>query len=185
MLNHVKYYINQLIFDVFRTGFFFYGSVKLPNNTTHLIYYWGISEFTASQYGKAITFVVYFVRDFLFLALKIVLNILSVHAIRKYLNKINVDGDGQFKKTYISQTDRSLTKMVIITIVFSIIENFFYAIANGYYLIVIDQLSCYLVLVSYLVEALKHGLNFFIFFMYNNSFRNVFNREILHFFKVK
>lgn len=162
-------------------------NVQLEKNTTHLIYYWGISEFSASYYGKAITFTVFFIRDFLFLTIKIGLNILSVHAIRKYLGKLNVVGDVQLtaKKTYISQTDKNLTKMVIIAIVFSIFENIFFAIANGYYIIVIDQISCYLILVSYLAVAFKHGLNFFIFFMYNNSFRNVFNREILHFFKVK
>ena len=128
----------------------------------------------------------FFVRDFLFLAIKIVLNILSVHAIRKYLGKLNAVGDVELaagKKAYISQTDKNLTKMVIIAVVFSIIENLFFAIANGYYINVIDQVSCYLILVSYLAVALKHGLNFFIFYWYNNSFRTVFNREILKFFK--
>ena len=160
-------------------------SVRLENNSTHLIYYWGISEFSDSFYGKAITYAAFFARDFLFLSIKIVLNILSVHVIRKYLGKLNKVSDGQLtaKKTYISQTDRSLTKMVIITIVFSIFENIFFAIANGYYIIVISTLSDYLILVSYLAVAVKHGLNFFIFFMYNNSFRNVFNKRFLDYLK--
>ena len=165
-------------------------AVKLANNTQSVIFYWGATEFSLSTYGAILTFAVYFVRDFLFLLIKINLNILSVYKIREYLAKIrkcsalemNSNRLYLSKKLYITQTDRSLTKMVILVTILSILENVFFAIANGYYLFEISVTSGYFVLFSYVAMALKHGSNFFVFYFFNNFFKLEFKKKICLFF---
>ena len=157
-------------------------NVHVADNSTRSIYFWGISDFSASVYGKVITFVIFFIRDFFFLFLKLVLNVISVFLIHKYLaklndsSKLNIIGLSKIKvkKPYLSNTDKSLTKMVITATILSIVENTFFALANGYYLIVIDKVSGYLILASYMAVALKHGSNFFVFLAFNQSFRTTF-----------
>ena len=150
----------------------------MDNSSTHLIFYWGISEFSASVYGKILTYLVFFIRDFLFLGIKVILNLVSVYAIRQHLKKVNECHSLNIsvvtvickKKSYVNETEKSLTKMVIVATLFSIMENIFFAVANGYYLIAINKTSGYLILVSYVAVALKHGSNFFLFICFNRSF---------------
>ena len=165
-------------------------SVQLADGTIKEIFYWGATEFSLSAYGKVLTFEVYFVSDFIFLFIKINLNILSVYKIREYLAKIhscspiemNASSSSVSKKLYITQTDRSLTKMVILVTVLSILENIFFAIANGYYLFEIGVASGYLVLFSYVAMGLKHGSNFFVFYFFNNFFKSEFDKRMNLFF---
>ena len=181
-----KICITSFIFSLllnFPTFFNWYTSaenVKLLDSSTHLIYYWAISDFSSSIYGKVITFIVFFIRDFFFLMIKINLNIMSVILIRKHLTKVSVSnmiGDVISKKPYITKTDRALTKMVIIGTLLSILENIFFTIANGYYLFKIDELSGLFTIVSYLSIALKHGSNFILFFLFNHSFRSQLKKK--------
>ena len=157
------------------------------DSSRYLIYYWAISEFSSSLYGKVITFIIFFIRDFLCLAIKITLNIISVIIIRKHLAKVevcNIKFQNKiiepyvYFKPYITRTDGSLTKMVINGTLLSIFENIFFTIANGYYLFMIDELSGYFTIISYLSIGLKHGSNFFLFLLYNNSFRTEVKRKL-------
>ena len=153
--------------------------VELGRNTTFEIFYWGATEFSASIYGKVITFTVYFIRDLLFLGIKIGFNIFSVSLIRKYLAAKRIKPESGIKaiKSYITKTDRYLTKMVIVATVLSIIENIFFAFANAYYLFEISVTSGYLILFSYVTMSLKHGSNFLIFYLFNNSFKLEFKKS--------
>lgn len=155
--------------------------VKLEDSTYFCLFYWGITAFSESILGKVLTFGVFFVRDFLFLAIKLVLNIFSVISIRKYLAQIslfNIKHEPIPKKHYITKTDRALTKMVIIGSLFTIFENIFFTIPNGYYLFVIDELSGYFTVISYVCIALKHGSNFFLFYFFHHSFRNELKKKL-------
>jgi hypothetical protein len=160
--------------------------VQLDDNSTFTVYYWGLSEYSASLFGTILTFTVYFIRDFLFLVLKITLNVYSVYLIRKYLNKIrvlsiidlNMANSFQYNQNYLTKTDKNLIRMVIIMCIISILENILYGLAFAYYSTAYDIPSVFVSCISLIILAVKHGSNFFVFFLYNNLFRIEFKKEL-------
>ena len=174
------------------SGFVYYPSlakVKVGNKILNL-YYWGLTDFSLSVFGKVITYLVYIVRDIGFLVLKIVINVYSVYVVRQYLTKITVNSftllsitkRGEVilstpKKEYLTQTDRNLTYMSIWMCVLSVLENIFYAFAYTYYSVNQNEASLTVFFFSFFTLALKHVSNFFVLYFYNNSFRAEFRKK--------
>ena len=178
-------------------GFVYYPALaEVPVGKKILnLYYWGLSDFSVSVYGKFITYVVYGVRDILFLLIKIIINIYSVYVVRQYLSKIKIDsltqagrnnGDesGEInlslpKKEYLTTTDRNLTYMSIWMCLLSVLENIFYAFAYIYFSFFQNEASLIVFFFSYFTLALKHISNIFVLYFFNNSFRAEFKKKFL------
>ena len=162
-----------------------FSDVQLEDSSTFRIYYWALSDYSNSLLGTILSFTIYIIRDFLFLVLKIALNVYSVYLIKKYLAKkkkvpvsgINVVEENHVNQDYITKTDRNLIHMVIIMSIISIFENIFYGVAYAYYSTAYDIPSVYVSCISYIILAVKHGSNFFVFFFFNNLFRIEFEKE--------
>ena len=154
------------------------------SNSTFRLYYWGVSEFSVSLFGSILTYSIYFIRDIVVLIIKIILNILSVHLVKRYLYKIKVDvpisqnnqneisenQNNKPQKKYIGVTDRNLTYMAILMCIMSAFENFLFVASNIYYTISINEISTTIIFFSYFILAFKNSLNFFAFFFFNKSF---------------
>ena len=192
----------MLIFSVLINvpfGFMYYPALTQVSVGDELVnfYYWGLTDFTLSNYGKVVTYLVYFVRDFSFLLIKIVINVYSVYVVRQYLTRIsmctftvsnvdvinNSDEDSVeinqkiSKKGYVTQTDRNLTYMSICMCFLSVLENVFYTFAYMYYSIIdANEGSLIVFFLSYFTLALKHASNIFVLYFFNNSFKDEFKR---------
>jgi hypothetical protein len=160
------------------------------------LYYWGLTDFSLSVHGKVITYLVYFVRDILFLLVKIIINVYSVYVVRQYLTKITIgtfavsSGAGSYnsdenveinrsisKKGYLTQTDRNLTYLSIWMCLLSVLENMFYAFAYTYFSVIQNEASLTVFFFSYFTLALKHVSNIFVLYFYNNSFKVEFRKK--------
>ena len=182
-------------------GFMYYpGLEKVPVKKQMLnYYYWGISDFSNSVFGMATFYFLYFVRDILFLLIKIIINVYSVYVVRQYLTKININtiamssvngisdlesnvaktNQAAPKKEYLSKTDRNLTYMSIWMCLLSVLENIFYAFAYEYYSVIQNEASLTVFFFSYFTLALKHVSNIFVLCLYNYSFRTEFKKKLL------
>lgn len=178
-----SFVLNFPTFFNYHPGF---SDVQLNDSLTFRIYYWALSDYSNSLFGSILSFTIYFIRDFMFLVLKIALNVYSVYLIKKYLAKIRpvpvfsisvVEEISHFNQDYITKTDRNLINMVIIMCIISIFENIFYGVAYAYYSTAYDIPSVYVSCISLIILAVKHGSNFFVFFFFNNLFRIEFEKE--------
>ena len=177
-------------------GFMYYpGLERVPVKKQMLNYYfWGITDFSNSVFGMATFYFIYFVRDILFLLIKIIINVYSVYVVRQYLTKINIDSVSVIvndtvkiddkkqigpKKEYLTKTDRNLTYMSIWMCLLSVLENMFYAFAYEYYSVIQNEASLTVFFFSYFTLALKHVSNFFVFYFFNNSFKSEFKKKFL------
>ena len=177
-------------------GFMYYpGLERVPVKKQMLNYYfWGITDFSNSVFGMATFYFIYFVRDILFLLIKIIINVYSVYVVRQYLTKINIDSVTVIvndavkiddkkqigpKKEYLTKTDRNLTYMSIWMCLLSVLENIFYAFAYEYYSVIQNEASLTVFFFSYFTLALKHVSNFFVFYFFNNSFKSEFKKKFL------
>ena len=176
-------------------GFLYYPAVaEVPVGKRILnLYYWGLTDISLTLYGKVITYLVYAVRDILFLVIKIIINVYSVFVVREYLSKITVESftvsgsnnSGENaeinlsvpKKDYLTQTDRNLTFMSITMCLLSVLENMFYAFAYIYFSFFQNEASLIVFFFSYFTLALKHVSNIFVLYFFNNSFRAEFRKK--------
>ena len=166
--------------------------VILDTGLTQRFYYWGVTEFALSTSGIGITFALYSLRDVVSLIAKIVLNILTVHLIRKYFNRISSDLhadnsksidqiESRAQKSYITEVDRNLTYTGIIMCILSSLENVFVIVS---YVLVSFQISYWLFFISYFTLAIKNFTNLFVLYSFNNFFREEFRKtfRFIYFF---
>ena len=201
IINYKYFWLILIIFSfIINIPVFFlnhptYDTVQLETGLTKRFYYWGITDFAVSSAGIGIMYALYTIRDLISLVVKIGLNILTVHLIRKHFNRIT--GDSQAanstiakmrhsntidqaescaEKTYLTEVDRNLTYTGIIMCVLSSFENAFvivsYVLVNYNYL-----LSYLLFLLSYLFLALKQFSNLLVLYSFNNFFREEFRKK--------
>ena len=162
-----------------------YGSTILKN------YFNRQTEFSSSNLGKIITSIVYFIRDILTLAAKIVLNIISVYLIKKYFYNLSLDSTKALpsgsieiavsKKDYMTKVDRNLTFIAIIMSVLSSLENIFYIIFYVYLFLNFSQIVSLLYLIALFLICLKHSSNLIILYLFNSVFRQEFKKIFLWF----
>ena len=65
-----------------------YDDVQLDENTSYRIWYMGITDFSYTLSGKALTYLQYLIRDVLPLFIKLILNSMLVYLVKSYVNKL-------------------------------------------------------------------------------------------------
>ena len=139
----------------------------------------------------------YFIRDILAFGIKIILYGLSVHLVRKYINKLKKEkiefamkistselhtkskSVANHEDRYISKTDRNQTRLAIIMCTFSFFENILYVVPFILFFLKSDltRLFYYLDILSL---SLKHLSNFFVFYRFNYVFRSELKKSLLN-----
>jgi hypothetical protein len=193
IINYKYFWLILLIFSfiinipVFFLNYPTYDTVQLDTGLTKRFYYWGITDFAVSSAGIGIMCALYTIRDLISLVVKIGLNILTVHLIRKHFNRITGDSQAANSKsideaencaenTYLTEVDRNLTYTGIIMCVLSSFENAFVIVS--YVLVNYDYLLSYLLfLLSYLFLAIKQFSNLLVLYSFNNFFREEFRKK--------
>ena len=147
------------------------------------------TDFSLSIIGKALTYLLFIIRDFITLVIKIILNIISVILIKKYFRKlsknvkVNVQttelqsgNHGNTKKAYMTEIDRNLTYIAISMSVLSSIENLFFIFTYIYLTTSFDQFGLTLYFFANFLIALKHSSNLILLYSFNNVFKKEFKK---------
>ena len=149
------------------------------------------SNFSLSMPGKIFAYLLFIIRDFITLVIKIILNIISVILVKKYFRKLSKDvkvnvqtnelpsgNYGSTKKAYMTEIDRNLTYIAIWMSVLSSIENLFFVFTYIYLTMSFDQFGLTLYFFANFLIALKHSSNLILLY----SFNYVFKKEFKNFF---
>ena len=169
--------------------------VKLDQNTTFRIYYWGSTDFSRTTTAFAVLALMYLIRDILTLFVKILLNIKLISMVRGYIHRIkmeklafaqkissgkelhnnkaldkpiNLNGSGY---NYISKTDRNQTYIALSMCIFSLFNHLFNILALLFYVskrIDLAGIALYLSLISL---GLNHTSNFIALYKFKYLFR--------------
>ena len=189
-------YSRSLLLLIFRFFFVYapaYLDVQLAPDEEFRIYYFGPSKFGSSEIGKIVSYVIYFVRDVLTLALEMGINISSIVLLRRLIkNKKDMGlkskqpttsielediantcrGLRESKSDILTRANKNLTIMVSIMCLFSAMSHltFIYCTVNFFFA---QDLNAYIICdCSNFIILLKHLSNFCIFLLFNRLFRN-------------
>jgi hypothetical protein len=172
-------------------------TVRLSQTRTFTIWFSNTSPFAVSALGKALTFIVYGLRDFLVMIIEIAVNLVSVYMLKRYLNKkmkrhrsciveastsaattpkvtstsIN---PSELRAELISKSDPRATLMAIIMYVLSVVNHIFMSACVVYPYFAFNLNVFILHLVSDIMQPAKCCLDFLLFFYFNKVCRRVF-----------
>ena len=177
-----------------------YFDVPLDENTVYRIHFIHLTPFSATTVGKALAFIMYFIRDMLTLIAKLVLNTILVIHVRKYLLKLKMDklnfalristsalhinNIDLSKQSYINRTDRNQTYIALIMSLYSLLEHAFYIPSYVVFAILplyAKSVAPILYFLCILALAFKHATNFFVFYKFNYLFRTEVNKTFFKF----
>ena len=168
-----------------------YVDIMLNNSTLVRNHFTRETEFSVTTFGKILTYLMFFIRDFITLVVKIWLNVVSIVLIKKYLSKIGLNSKTKVdikdsatstsnpvstKKAYMTTVDKNLTYIAIVMSVFSSFENLFFIASYAYLAFSINLASWTLYFFSNFIVAIKHISNLFILYLFNNLFREEFRK---------
>ena len=170
-----------------------YVDIMLGNSNLVRNFYNKQTEFSMTALGKILTYLMFFIRDFITLVIKIGLNLISILLIKKYINKISASSTSKFyrtsstiikdesnniatKKAYITKIDKNLTFIAVIMSVLSSFENLFFIVSYIYLVFSLNQIGWTLYFLSNFMVALKHISNLFILYFFNNLFKDEFKK---------
>ena len=174
------------------------GYVDIILNGSILVRNYFITQtgFAITPLGKFVTYLMFFVRDFITLVIKVGLNIASIILTKKYFNKLSAHSTAKFarkdsiiasniisistKKTYMATVDKNLTYIAVIMSVLSSCENLFFIISYVYLIISFNQFGLTLYFFSNFMFAIKHCSNLFILYFFNNLFKEEFKKFFFH-----
>jgi hypothetical protein len=167
-----------------------YFDVPLDENTVYRIYSIHLTQFSETTVGKALAFLMYFIRDMLTLVAKLVLNTILVIHVRRYLFKLKMDklnfalkistsalhiNNIDFsRQSYITRTDRNQTYIALIMSLYSLLEHAFYIPSYVVFAIqplYANNIAPILYFLCILALAFKHATNFFVLYKFNSLFR--------------
>ena len=206
-LNKTKYFENKKYFIILfalsiivSLPMFFileptYTDVELGKDEWFRIYTFGITNFSYTLAGKAVSYLLYFIRDIFALIVKLVLNIMTVVLVKQYTNRLKKEkaefelrlsssalsvndatvvpnNDGS-RQTNISKTDRNQTYTAIVICLFSIVEHVLYVMT---FFFLDSAIAAYFYYFALLSLTLKHGSNVFVFYRFNFLFRTRMNK---------
>ena len=167
----------------------FYLYFKLNDNTIIRKYLAKPTVFSASNLGKLITYMIYFIRDILTLVIKIILNIYAVVLIRKYfykvksnlkrINRVSAQTENVNDlntKSYYTKVDRNLTFISISMCILSSFENIFYIASYILAAFKYDDTLLNLYFFSNIIIAFKHSSNLIILYSFNSVFKQEFKK---------
>jgi hypothetical protein len=154
------------------------------------------TNFGKSSIGVAIVGVIFLIKDVLFLLAEIAINLLSLLALKKYLNKrkkivlnaINMENQSldsneanEMVTTRVGSTrvrhnkiNKNLTYMVLVICILSVIGHVLTIACAGAFMLSQDIASYNICFASILFISFKKFFNFFIFLLFNSLFLNEF-----------
>ena len=166
-----------------------YVDIMLNNRTLVRNYFTRETEFSITTFGKILTYLMFFIRDFITLVIKIGLNVISIFLLKKYLNKLSIGSKAKLdnnqiatKKAYVTTVDKNLTYIAVVMSVMSSLENIFFIVSYIFLVFSVNQTGWTMYFFSNFMVAIKHISNMFILFLFNNLFREEF-KKILSFFQ--
>ena len=163
----------------------FYLYLKLDDGTIILKYLTKPTNFSTSNLGKIITYMIYFIRDILTLVVKIIINIYAVVLIRKYFYKIKsknsvseqIENSTNLNtKVSYTKVDRNLTFISITMCILSSFENIFYIASYVKAAFKYDDTLLNLYFFSNVMIAIKHSSNLIILYSFNSVFKEEFKK---------
>ena len=167
-----------------------YVDIMLNNRTLVRNYFTRETEFSSTTFGKILTYLMFFIRDFITLVIKIGLNVISIILIKKYLNKLSIGSTAKLdnnqistKKAYVTTVDKNLTYIAVVMSVMSSLENIFFIVSYIFLVFAVNQTGWTLYFFSNFMVAIKHISNMFILFLFNNLFREEFKKILCFIFK--
>ena len=155
-----------------------YIDVKLNASTTFRIYFTISTSFTDSLWGKLINYLVYLIRDVVFLFVETILNIWMVLKLSQQIkNKLKLTKTAHSNRQSLSKSEQKTSQMVIIMCSLSTLEHiFFLAMAVNF-----DYNTNYqafiLGVAANICITLKHGSNLLLFYYFNAPFRQAFKLQ--------
>ena len=164
-----------------------HADVKVSTDAWYRIHYYGITSFSQTPTGETVSYLFYFTRDLLTLAIKLILNISTIVLVKQYASKIkkekfefaikistsilHAENVQPVKNRLISKTERNQTYMAIIMCFFSLTKHVLFLTAYLTYFIGCLTTSTYLYYFALLSLTFKHGSNIFVFSKFNHLFR--------------
>ena len=171
--------------------------VPLDKSTVYRIHSISLTPFSETTAGKALAFLMYFIRDILTMIAKLVLNTILVIHVRRYLFKLKMDklnfalkistsalhiqNIDLSKQSYINKTDRNQTYIALIMSLYSLFEHAFYIPSYILFALRINTIAPLFYFLCIVSLGLKHATNFLIFYKFNFLFRTEVKKT---FFKI-
>jgi hypothetical protein len=173
-----------------------YFDAQLGPNTYYRIWFFDLSSYGKSLAGQLTQYVIYSIKDLMFLIIELFFNILSIVLFKKYLvnksNRIittvphsfaldfNNSGPQISQQEQIYIKEKNMTLMVIIMCALSILVHLIYLVLAVYFSITVNDYAVnYLAVAAFLMYTLKNFANFPILYMFNINFRKAFKKHVL------
>ena len=146
-----------------------FADIQLDQNAPFRLWYVVPTSFSFSLAGEVLNYFGYIFRDILPMALKIVVNFLSIVLVGKYVrNKRRIRAANSNMVNF----DRKQTYVALIMSTFSVLEHILYISSYVLFFFYYYELSNLVYTFALLFIAIKHLLIFFILLAFNNLFRN-------------
>lgn len=142
---------------------------QLPDKTNYTIWFPGLTSFAKTTVGVISTSFLYLVRDLFVLFIQLIMNIVSIYKLKKFLaNKVKLNKDEEKSK----QVTKRASQMVIMVCMLSSLEHLLFlgCIIYPYFRFDTRVYYCYFSINVFL--PLKRALDFLIYILFNNNFRN-------------
>ena len=150
--------------------------IQLNRGIKFTLWYFGPTTLSNGRTGQILNYFGYLFRDILPMALKIILNSLSVRLVGKF---VNIKRRISAPSTDLESFDRRQTYIAHAMNIFSLVEHMLNVVVYVLYFFNRYNMSTLVFAVAFLSIALKHSLIFFILLVFNNLFRN----EVKSYFK--
>ena len=171
--------INSPYFLISEPGVF---DAPLGNSTYFRIYYWKNTEYSYTLAGKALNYVVYFIKDVLTFIVDISINVTCIISFKKYLKlkqMINKVGNSEKLDVNLSIKEKKQTLMVISMSCVSFLAHSVYLTSVIYYYYSYDLIANVLGASGEIAVMFKNFFNFFFLYAFNFRFRKNFKLGIL------
>ena len=175
--------------------------LSLNNITIINVYFISGTQFSETIIGKVLTFVIYSIRDVATLLTEIILNIISIILLKKHLNQksqcrssksiqshtitnhkqfLSLDFNANIilnqRISKISKPDiRATIMVVVLSIISAIVSILLLGVMVSRYNV--KDGRSFLYFLGLCGISIKHGMNFFIFYLFNNNFKQNFTNE--------
>lgn len=152
--------------------------IKIPilNNSSQNVYFYNYanSALSTSKFGSLLINTSLAIRDVLTLLVELWFNALTLYHLKKILqHKKKIVQNNERRASTIYKSDGNSTKMVVIMCILSILVHL-YTYVSHYYSRDYNLNSKLIGVLGFFISNFKYSINFFIFYFYNNLFRDNF-----------
>ena len=156
-----------------------YIDVPLNASTAFRIHFTASTRFTDSLWGKVVNYLVYFIRDVIFLFAETGLNIcMALKLSQQIKNKLKLTQTPHPNRQSLSKSEQKTSQMVIIMCSLSTLEHIFFftmAVNFDYHM---NYEAFMLGVAANICITLKHCSNLLLFYYFNAPFRHGFKRHL-------